>query len=507
MNFGSLRPWGIGLKDVLEVLPSCVLLVDPNRLEIISSNAASRKVYRELAGQLPESNHEDALAGQPISILFPDLDFATRLSSPDFLPHESVVAYGRELLGLRISGVFTRSGRLDCLAITWSNITQSERYRLAFENIPSLLMMADAESLEVTGVNLASRETLIALQEYLKAPADNLLGKCIDQFHDAPEKQREMLKDPEQLPFTSVISIGTEKLQMDVAAMVDDLGTYMGPMLRMTSVTERHNLSERLRKVTMLVAQSTIRLRDTAETLASTARVTGQDAAQAAASAAEAANTASDIVTTAADLGQRTGAILDEVGGVLKVSRDALELAKGTQDTMENLTQSAAKIDEILEFTKELSTQTNLLSLNAAIEAARTGGEAGRAFQVVATEVKHLAEVTNEANTQITKLVSSIQQGTSEATQRTEALATAMTQLDGAFGKMSKAVESQVETSHGIAERSSESADGATDVSRAVSRVQQSSKETGVSAEDLLEASADLAKHANGLLTAIEGVF
>ncbi len=124
-------------------------------------------------------------------------------------------------------------------------------------------------------------------------------------------------------------------------------------------------------------------------------------------SAAESATVARQSLTAAQD-GQR--AVQNSISGMNEI-RDQIQ---ETSKRIKRLGESSQEIGEIIELISDITEQTNVLALNAAIQAA-SAGEAGRGFSVVAEEVQRLAERSGEATKQIGALVRTIQTDTQDA--------------------------------------------------------------------------------------------
>lgn len=113
--------------------------------------------------------------------------------------------------------------------------------RSAINGITSAVMMVDRE-LVITFLNDASKELFRKnLGEFKKAfswfDPENMLGVCIDRFHSNPAHQRKLLSDPRNLPYATDIKVGVLTIRLQVSAVVNDAGQYVGSCLEWSDVT------------------------------------------------------------------------------------------------------------------------------------------------------------------------------------------------------------------------------------------------------------------------------
>ena len=106
------------------------------------------------------------------------------------------------------------------------------------ENSPNNIMYADHE-FNLQYLNPASVKTLKGLEKFLPDKVENLIGQSIEIFLKVPGDVRRIISDPRNLPHQAVVGLGTESLNLQVAAIMDNDGNYLGPMLALEVVTER----------------------------------------------------------------------------------------------------------------------------------------------------------------------------------------------------------------------------------------------------------------------------
>ncbi len=251
------------------------------------------------------------------------------------------------------------------------------------------------------------------------------------------------------------------------------------------------------------VGQTAEGLDETANALTGIARESSEHAATTLTSSDEATQNVQTVASAAEELAASIGEISRQVAQTTEVVGRATEGTRETNRKVEGLAESAAKIGEVVTLIQAIAEQTNLLALNATIEAARAG-EAGKGFAVVASEVKELATQTSKATEEISAQISSIQSATQESAQAIGEITEIMEEVDNYTATIAAAVEQQGSATTEISQNVQKAAEGTTYVSSAMSQLSQAVDQTSSSADMVLSASGELAEKTGHLKSEVD---
>jgi methyl-accepting chemotaxis protein len=246
------------------------------------------------------------------------------------------------------------------------------------------------------------------------------------------------------------------------------------------------------------VSASAVQLEQAAGTLTRTADTTQALSSRVAGASEEASSNMQSVATATEEL----SASVDEIGRRVRESNQIAEAAvlqaQQTDGRIGKLSRAAQEIGDVVKLITAIAEQTNLLALNATIEAARAG-EAGRGFAVVASEVKSLASQTAKATDEISSHILGMQGATQESVAAIKEIGGTIGQISSIASTIASAVEQQSTATQEISRSVQSVAQGTHEAAANIMQVNRGATETGSASEEVLNSAKTLSTESTRL--------
>ncbi len=251
-------------------------------------------------------------------------------------------------------------------------------------------------------------------------------------------------------------------------------------------------------EIVQTVSSASIELEASAKTLTHTASETRQLSGMVEQASGDASSNVNSVAIATEEMTASIAEINRQVQESTRIASEAVQQAEITDARINELSQAATRIGDVINLITTIAEQTNLLALNATIEAARAG-ESGRGFAVVAQEVKTLATQTSKATSEISAQIAGMQVATQDSVAAIKQIGATIGRISEIASTIAASVEQQGGATQEIVNNVQDAAKSTSQVAANITEVNKGAYETSSASAQVLASAQSLSGESNRL--------